>query len=86
MLKLTVNTNAVEPVCPSATLAEAMDSVGLALMVTSTESVAMSSPAVTVSVNVSVTSSDTFGAVKLGVAVVAPVRTTVGLPPVWLHE
>ena len=81
-----MNVNEVEPLSPSATLGESVDRVGLALMVTSTESVALSSPAVTVNVNVNITSAVTFGAVKLGVAVVAPVRLTVGLPPVWLHE
>ena len=41
----------------------------------------------TVRVNVSVTSVvRPEGAVKLGVAVVAPVSVTFGLPPVWLHE
>ena len=57
-------------------------------MVTSTVSVSLSVPNVTVRLNVSVTSSPavTSGAVKLGVAVAAPVSVTVGLPPVWLHE
>ena len=49
-------------------------------------SVALAPPAVTVSVNVSVTSAITNGAVKRGVAVVAPVSATFGVPPVWLHE
>ena len=59
---------------------------GTGRTVTSTVSLALSPAAVTVSVNVSVASTVTSGAVKLGVAVVAPVRTTVGLPPVWRHE
>ena len=49
-------------------------------------SVALSPPAVTVSVNVSVASDATSGAVKPGVAVDAPVKITLGLPPVWRHE
>ena len=81
-----MNVNEVEPLSPSATRGESMDRVPYALMVTSTVSVALSPSTVTVSVNVSVASSAMFGAVKLGVAVVAPVSVTVGLPPVWLHE
>ena len=53
---------------------------------TSTVSVARSSPAVTVSVNVRVPSAVRLGAVKPGVAVSAPVSVTAGLPPVWLHD
>ena len=48
---------------------------------------ALSPPTVTDRVNVSVTSAvRPDGAVKLGVAVVAPVSVTAGLPPVWRHE
>ena len=59
--------------------------------VTSTVSVSLSgnslsAPNVTVRLNVSVTSAVTSGAVKLGVSVVAPVRLTVGAPPVCCHE
>ena len=54
--------------------------------VTATESVALAPPAVTVSVNVRTAFAFSSGAVKLGVAVVEPVRLTFGLPPVWLHE
>ena len=50
-------------------------------------SVSLAPPAVTVSVNVSVTPlTRPDGAEKLGVAVFAPVRTTAGPSPVWLHE
>ena len=47
----------------------------------------LSLPTVTVSVNVRSAFVSRFGAVKLGVAVSAPVRITVELPPpVWRHE
>ena len=54
--------------------------------VTSTVSVWLAPPAVTVSVNVSVKSTIVNGAVKRGVGDVAPVSATIGMPPVWLHE
>ena len=59
--------------------------------VTFTVSVSLSgfsvpAPNVTVRLNVSVTSAVTSGAVKLGVSVAAPVRLTVGVPPVCRHE
>ena len=54
--------------------------------VTTTVSVWLAPPAVTVSVNVSVKSTVVNGAVKRAVADVAPVSVTSGMPPVWLHE
>ena len=55
--------------------------------VTFTVSVMLSLPTVIVSVNVRTSSAVRSGAVKLGVAVVAPVNVTVERPPpVWLHE
>ena len=60
---------------------------GAANTVTSTVSMAPSPSAVTVSVKVNVVSTGrSTGAVKFGVVVFAPVRVTVGLPPVWVHE
>ena len=87
-LNVTVNVRFAEPLSPSFTLGESIDSVGKAAArtVTSTVSAALSLPARTSSRNVSVASAVTLGAVKLGVAVVEPVRLTFGLPPVWLHE
>ena len=56
-----------------------------ARMVMSTASVSEASPAVTVSVNIRVASDDRFGATNDADAVVAPVRLTVGEPPVCAH-
>ena len=66
------------------------EKTGAANTLTFTVSVSLavfSVPTVNVSVKVSVMSSARpVGAKKLGVAVVAPVSVTVGLPPVWLQR
>ena len=51
-----------------------------------TVSVALAPPAVTVNSKVNVVISVRFGAVNVGVAVLAPVNTTVGGPPLCRHE
>ena len=49
-------------------------------------SVMVSSPIVTVIVNVRSVFANRFGAVKVGVAVFAPRMFTVAAPAVWRHE
>ena len=67
--------------------ASAVGSSLSAWTVTTTVSVMVSLPTVTVSVNVRSSFASRLGAVKLGVAVAAPVRRTVEAPPaVWRHE
>ena len=85
-LRLTVNVRSVVPLSPSTTFGESTDSVRVSRTVTFTVSVSLSPSAVTVSVNLSVVSSSTSGAVKRGLAVVAPVSVAVGLPLVCCHE
>ena len=53
--------------------------------VTSTVSLALPPPAVTVSRNVRTVVADTCGAVNVGPAVSAPVSVTAGAPPVWVQ-
>ena len=62
--------------------------VSTSSMVTVTASEPVKLPSLTVNSNVSVivVFSATFGAVNEAVCVAAPVKSTVGLPAVWLHE
>ena len=59
--------------------------VRLGTTVIVTVSVALSVPALTVRVNTRAVDVVTVGAVNVGLAVVAPVSVTVGVPLVWLQ-